>query len=169
MAVRSAAAPVTPEGSKSGRRPAASTWPAAGSVAPRPTIGREQLLSDLVRHLERQDGPILLSGPAGIGKTHLARASIGRLVDIGADAEEIIGGGAPSAVPLGPAAHLVPAIAGDVPLAGLIAAALDGLRRRAVERRLIVLADDIDLLDAASATLVGHLARMERVAIVATS
>jgi len=169
MVVRSAAAPIFPEGYRSGRGPAAPARPAGATAAPRPTIGREQLLVDLVRHLERQDGPILLSGPAGIGKTHLARASIGRLVGNGADAEEIIGGGAPSAVPLGPAAHLVPAIAGDVPLAGLIAAALDGLRRRAGDRRLIVLADDIDLLDTASATLVGHLARMERVAIVATS
>jgi hypothetical protein len=169
MAVRSAAAPIRPEGSRLGRPSPAPAWPLGQAAAHRPTFGRDQLLTELVRHLERQDGPILLSGPAGIGKTHLARASIRLLVEEGADSEEIIGGGAPATMPLGPAAHLVPAIAGEVPLAGLIAAALDGLRRRAADRRLIVLADDIDLLDDATATLIGHLARVERVAMIGTS
>jgi hypothetical protein len=169
MAARSAADSRRPEGSRLGRRSVAPVRPVGQAAGVRPTFGRDQLLTELVKHLGRQDGPIILSGPAGIGKTHLARASIRLLVDDGADSEEIIGGGAPSAVPLGPAAHLVPAIAAEVPLAGLIAGALDGLRRRAADRRLIVLADDIDLLDDASATLIGHVARVERVAIVGTS
>jgi DNA-binding CsgD family transcriptional regulator len=132
-------------------------------------VGRDRALAQLTARLSEPGSTLLVSGAAGIGKTHLARAALNRLAADGADTEEIVGGTNASRIPLGPAAHLVPPLSGDVPVAGLIASTLDRLNRRAADRHLVFLADDVDLLDDASSTLVGHLATAGQVSLVATS
>ncbi|HWE55816.1 MAG TPA: AAA family ATPase, partial [Acidimicrobiales bacterium] len=132
-------------------------------------IGRDRLIADLVQHVESGGPPLLLVGPPGVGKTFVARRLVGTLAARGADTEELFGGGPPSTLPLGPVAHLVPVISGDVPVAGLVAATLDRFRRRAARQSLALLVDDVDLIDNASATLIDHLSRTPGVTLIATS
>ncbi len=134
-----------------------------------PIVGRAAVVERLTRTVSSVGAFVVLTGPAGMGKTRLAREVLDRVVARGADRVEILGGGPPSSIPLGPAAHLVPVITGDVPLAGLIAATLDGLRRRASEKPLVVLLDDADLLDDATKALAGHLVGLAGTSILATT
>jgi DNA-binding CsgD family transcriptional regulator len=92
-----------------------------------------------------------------------------RLAGAGAGSEVIQGSTATEQVPLGACAHLVPPLTGEVPLAGLIAAALDRQRRRARHTSLVILAEDTDRLDDASATLLAHLVGVPRLAVVCTA
>ena len=131
------------------------------------TVGRSREVVDLAQRL-LAGRPVLLEGPAGIGKTHLARAVLHRLSESGYSAIEALGGSSSPDVPLGPFVQLVPALVGEVPLAGLIATTLDGLRRRAGQGPVAVLADDVDLFDEASAVLLGHLVRAGHVRMIAT-
>ncbi|HLI00903.1 MAG TPA: LuxR C-terminal-related transcriptional regulator [Acidimicrobiales bacterium] len=112
---------------------------------------------------------VLLSGPAGIGKTHLARDVLAGRRAEGWRTVEIMGRSSSAAVPLGACAHLVPALAGPVPVAGLIASSLERLQRHAAAAPLMVLVDDADVLDDASALLVSHLVRMPGAAVLATA
>jgi DNA-binding CsgD family transcriptional regulator len=119
--------------------------------------------------VDLRGGAVLLTGPAGAGKSHLARTVLDRLTGEGAQAEVIQGGAATAQVPLGACAHLVPVLTGEVPLAGLIASALDRQRRRAKHTPVVFLAEEVDRLDDASATLLIHLVDVDRVAVVATA
>jgi DNA-binding CsgD family transcriptional regulator len=132
-----------------------------------PTVGRKQLLGRLRSDLDAGTS-VLLTGPAGVGKTHLARAAADEQDRRHRHVIEILGTSSSDMVPLGACAHLVPPLPGPVPVAGLIAATLEGLGRRATQQPLIVLADDVDGLDDASAILVAHLVEMPEVAVVAT-
>lgn len=131
------------------------------------TVGRARELSELGSWI-RERRMIVLEGPAGIGKTHLARAVLSELSADGVSVVEILGGSASPEVPLGPFVHVVPAVVGDVPLAGLIASTLDTFRRQSELGELAVLADDIDLFDEASAVLMAHLMRAGHCAVIAT-
>ncbi len=132
-------------------------------------VGRAAVVERLTRTVSTVGAFVVLTGAAGMGKTRLAREVLDRVATKGTDRVEMVGGGPPSSIPLGPAAHLVPVIAGDIPLAGLIAATLDGLRRRASEKPLVVLLDDADLLDDATKALAGHLVGLPGISILATT
>ncbi len=132
------------------------------------TVGRRALIAELAGLLG-DSGTVLLTGAAGVGKTHVARAVLAELASRGAQVEQTVGGTVPSSVPLGPLAHLVPPLAGSVPLVGLIAATMDTFRLRSETGLVVLLADDVDLLDSASATVVSHLAGTDDVAVIATA
>jgi DNA-binding CsgD family transcriptional regulator len=133
------------------------------------TVGRQALLNRLDAVLGLHGGAAILAGGPGVGKSHLARVVVSRLVAQGAASEVIQGGTATERLPLGPCAHLVPVLTGEVPLVGLIAAALDRQRRQAKYQPMVILAEDADRLDDASATLLGHLIGMPRIAVIATA
>jgi DNA-binding CsgD family transcriptional regulator len=141
---------------------------AAAAPASR-TVGRDAMLAQLKELVNLAGGAVILAGGPGAGKSHLARAVVQRLVAAGAGSEVIQGSTATVQVPLGACAHLVPPLTGEVPLAGLIAAALDRQRRRARHSSLVILAEDIDRLDDASATLLAHLVGVPRLAVVCTA
>jgi DNA-binding CsgD family transcriptional regulator len=132
-------------------------------------VGQDHVLDVLQQLVDLRGGAVLLTGPAGAGKSHLARTVLDRLTGEGAHAEVIQGGTATASVPLGACAHLVPVLTGEVPLAGLIAAALDRQRRRARHTPVVFLAEEVDRLDDASATLLAHLIDVDRIAVVATA
>jgi DNA-binding CsgD family transcriptional regulator len=132
-----------------------------------PIVGRDDTLAAL-RHELGADRSVLLSGVAGVGKTRLAQAAAAEQRARGASLVEVLGTSSSADVPLGPCAHLVPPLAGSVPVAGLIAATLEGLRRLAAAGPVVVVADDIDALDNASAILVAHLVELDGVAVLAT-
>ncbi len=131
------------------------------------TVGRAQMLAFLRERLDEQSS-LLLVGPLGVGKSHLGRAAAVDQRSRGRHVIEILGMSSAASVPLGPCAHLVPQLSGSVPIAALIGATLEGLRRAAATTPLIVFADDVDLLDDASAILIAHLVDVPGAAVVAT-
>jgi DNA-binding CsgD family transcriptional regulator len=134
----------------------------------RSTVGRDTEIGELLRLLDRTGAAVLLEGPAGIGKTHLARALVEAREADGASVVEILGGSSLPNVPLGACAHIVPNLPGEVPLAGLVATTLESLRRRSGETELIILADDLDGLDDGSALLLYHVVREGQIQVLAT-
>ena len=156
----------TPEMSLSGEKGNADSFPQSSS-APAHTVGLTQVLAMLGRDLDAQRS-VLLTGPAGVGKTHLARVAAADQTSRGRQLVEILGMSSSASVPLGPCAHLVPPLIGSVPVAALIAATLEALRCRSATTPVIVLADDVDLLDDASAILVADLVDVSGVAVLGT-
>lgn len=120
-------------------------------------VGRQTELSDLRRAIASQGGAVLI-GPAGVGKTRLARESVEssdfRWVATTADA---------ATIPYGP---LVAALPGMSP--GLAPrAAIEAIRRGVADVETLVI-DDAHLLDVESAALVHHLAVEGAVSVLAT-
>lgn len=107
-------------------------------------------------------GHVVLAGPAGVGKTRLARELAQWAAGAGWHVEAVVGTRAAAAIPLAAVVPLLPEV-DDASSEALIRGTLQHLRRRAADRRLLVTVDDAHLLDEASATLV-HLLAASRVA-----
>lgn len=135
-----------------------------------PLVGRAEELSLSASALVNPGaGGVVVTGPAGVGKTRLAREVVAR-----ADADGWVVAWAQAsrsaaAVALGALAHLLPPL-GKEPAdrSEVLRRANRALRRRAEGGRLLVAVDDAHLLDDASATLVLQLARSGEVAVVVT-
>ncbi|MEZ0111435.1 DNA-binding CsgD family transcriptional regulator [Catenulispora sp. EB89] len=123
-----------------------------------PLVGRELELAsfDAVWAARRCQG-VVIHGPAGIGKTRLARECLPRAVRAGFEAGQATASVPAAAVPLGAIAHLIPPGLDLVdPVRGFaaVARALSGPGGR---RRWVLLVDDLQWLDAASAVLLRQL------------
>ncbi|MGE0300572.1 LuxR C-terminal-related transcriptional regulator [Pseudonocardia sp.] len=125
-----------------------------------PLRGRDDELRATVDALDGRGG-VLLAGPAGVGKTRLAREALaGRR-----GAVRVVRATESSRpLPLGALAPLIAATAGGAP-AQLLAAAHAALR---AEPGLVLGIDDAHLLDEVSATLVHQLVGDRAVRLVAT-
>ncbi|HVW46849.1 MAG TPA: AAA family ATPase, partial [Solirubrobacterales bacterium] len=121
-------------------------------------IGRGEEMQLVRRAFEDGATGVLVIGPAGIGKTALARAAIAEIGAAGAATRWVRGTRSAAAIPLAAVADLVPraSAAGD-PLR-IFQASADALLAAAAGRRLVLAVDDAHLLDAGSAALVLHLA-----------
>jgi DNA-binding NarL/FixJ family response regulator len=133
-----------------------------------PLIGRHGELRELERSRAAGDVGLVLAGPAGVGKSSLARAALTEAEAAGAATLWIQATRSAAAIPLGAfAGVLPPEVGSDDPLA-LLAAGAGALRELAGQRRLVLGVDDAQLLDDTSAALVLHAARAEAAFVVVT-
>ncbi|MEY2475031.1 MAG: hypothetical protein QOG87_346 [Actinomycetota bacterium] len=142
----------------------------AGSPRVWPFVGRHEELAALAACLDSTEaGGVVLAGPAGVGKTSLARALRNAARDRDWPTEEVAATRAAASIPLGAFAHVLPDLqAPGTPLVDLLARAAATLVARAEGERLLLTVDDAHLLDDASAALVHRLARAPEIFLVAT-
>jgi len=134
-----------------------------------PLIGRERELGRIERALvEPGAAGLVLSAPAGAGKSRLARAALDAAVGGGALGEWVQATGSAATVPLAAVAALLPDGDGAADPPALMRRCAASLRERAGRRRAIVAVDDAQLLDPASAALVLHLVGSGAAAVLAT-
>jgi DNA-binding CsgD family transcriptional regulator len=109
---------------------------------------------------------VLITGPAGIGKTRLAREVVAGL---GARTFWVSGTRAAGAVPFGAVASLVPdgaALGGSVEV---MRATARRLRQWAARERIVAVVDDGQFLDEASAALIAYLTGQQLAFVVMTA
>ena len=107
-------------------------------------------------------------GPAGVGKSRLAREAISEAGDRGALVEWVHATRSAATVPLGALAGLLPSEVRSDDALELMRFSADALRERAGGRPIAVAVDDAHLLDATSAALILHLAVTGAAFVVAT-
>ena len=135
-----------------------------------PLIGRREEVA-LLNRLVTVDGGggVVLSGPAGVGKTRLANEALRLASAAGRVTAWVAANRALAGIPFGAFAHLLPdghEITGS-PL-DVLRRAHGELRRRSPDRPLVLGVDDAHLLDDASAGLVHQLAAAGTAVVVAT-
>lgn len=134
-------------------------WPLVGREAEKEVC--EAALSDPSCH------GVVIRGSAGVGKTRLATHVWERALAAGRQGSRATATAAAGTIPFGALAHLLPDSLdlGDAP------AAFHAARAAFVDREghgFALFVDDVNLLDASSATLIGQLLDMESIFLVAT-
>ena len=113
--------------------------------------------------------PIVIRGPAGAGKTALARAAAADAVAADRDAKWAIGTMSAASIPFGALAHLLPPdFAPAASLVNLLAAAASALIGDRSPDKLLLVVDDAHQLDGTSAALLHHLVLGRQVAVIVT-
>lgn len=135
-----------------------------------PLVGRDEELELLRRAVGPSGTGVVLAGPAGVGKTRLARECLESVRGDGIATEWVTATQAAASIPLGAFAHLIPQSALRLGADRLLQfrAAAGGLLERSDGRHLVIGVDDAHVLDPASAALVLHLASVAGVSVVAT-
>ncbi|HEY6296625.1 MAG TPA: LuxR C-terminal-related transcriptional regulator [Streptosporangiaceae bacterium] len=140
-----------------------------------PIIGRRSELEIFEKALCSGDqSGLVIHGRAGVGKTRLADECLQWAAASGHPTERVIGSRANALLPLGAVAGLLAGGLGRAGLDGQVdAVALFEETRRALlarhqGRRLLTVADDVNLLDAASLALLGYLAAQGTIFLIAT-
>lgn len=129
-------------------------WPLVGRT------GEEKAIDDALDN----GGGVVITGPAGVGKSRLLASLVDRRRADGVEVIEIAGVEAVASMPMAPLLSLIEPGA-DGHLAAVI---VRELARRARRRPVLVTVDDAHLLDKASAAAIHQLAR-SRVATLAVS
>jgi DNA-binding CsgD family transcriptional regulator len=136
-----------------------------------PLVGRDRELAFAATALADEDtSGIALTGPAGVGRTRLAREMLARAAEAGWETEWLVATQAAASVPFGATAALLPL--GErmdgVQSWQYLRVIVQHLAERAAGRPLVVGIDDAHLLDDASAALVHQLALQRLVFVVVT-
>ena len=134
-----------------------------------PIVGRADELAQIssARGGDGRRGMVLM-GPAGVGKSRLARAAINEAGERGALVEWVHATRSAAAIPLGALAALLPSEVRSDDALELMRFSAAALRERAAGRPIVVGVDDAHLLDGTSAALILHLAITGAAFVVAT-
>jgi DNA-binding CsgD family transcriptional regulator len=130
-------------------------------------VGRDNDLDCIsAKHAAGASG-VVVSGPAGIGKTALAAQAAQMF---GYAVERVRASRAASAIPLAAFGHLIDLLTlpAETTTTALIAYVRRTLAERAAEFGLVLVVDDADLLDDASAVVIGDLAGTPRLFFLLT-
>jgi DNA-binding CsgD family transcriptional regulator len=133
-----------------------------------PVIGREFELAQIADARAAGARAVVVLAPAGVGKSRLAREALAREERDGAYTAWAQATRSAATVPLGAFAGVIPAEVRSHDPFELLRRTTIAMRELAGERRLVVGVDDGQLLDAASAALVLHLAASTAAFVVAT-
>src|SRR5262249_46703935 len=140
-----------------------------------PIVGRRPELEVFGQALgSGEQAGLVIQGRAGVGKTRLADECAEQAAASGHPTERVVGSRTTALLPLGAVATL---LAGGLGRSGADgqahAVALFEQTRRALHerhdgRRVVTVADDVSLLDAASLALLGYLAAQRTIFLIAT-
>ena len=122
-------------------------------------VGRQAELDLVVAALASGAVGVVLAGPAGVGKTRLAREVVQRLGDDSWETESLRGSDASSAVPFGALLPLLPHHVDPGIGAETYRRIFEAVSDRARNGKLVIFLDDVHLVDPASAMLAQDLAR----------
>lgn len=130
-----------------------------------PLVGRHEELAEVGR-IFRDDrhGGILLTGPAGMGKTRLARECLDYAEQAGWPVARIDGHAEAGLIPLAGMAHLLPPDVleatghqGEMERAAVFRRARSSFEERSGDKRLVLMIDNVDRIDDMSTALIGSL------------
>ena len=139
-----------------------------------PLVGRDGQLGQVRTLLTgKENRSVVLAGPAGVGKTRLAREALRHAERSGLATARVTATLATATVPFGALAPLLPVSqagegVGVDDRAELLRRSAASLAERALNGRFVLLLDDAHLLDSASATVVHQLADMSAASVLAT-
>jgi DNA-binding CsgD family transcriptional regulator len=133
-------------------------------------VGRREQLEAVASALaDRRCQGVLLCGPAGVGKTRLAEECLTAAERSGRAAGRVTATTAAAAVPLGALVPLLmPGVDGRSDPVALFDRMAAALRDRAGDEAFVLLVDDLHLLDATSALLLGQLLDAGAVFVIGT-
>jgi DNA-binding CsgD family transcriptional regulator len=139
-------------------------------AAPWPLVGRDDALSRIAELFDGDERTgVVLVGPAGVGKTRLAKETLELGQQRGWATALAVGSRAAADIPLGAlAALLPPAPEGAEPGLAMLQHAQEGLGALAGDRSLLLVVDDAHNLDDASALVLHQLASRGGAFLVAT-
>ena len=133
------------------------------------TVGRHDELTTARELLDAGCGVLVLRGPLGVGKSHLARAVAGLALDGPWVVHSVAGSAATPTVPFAPWAHLLDEVPVDATPAALVSIALARLRAERESGPLLVVIDDAHRLDELSMAMAVHVLRSPDLLVVITT
>ena len=133
--------------------------------ASRPFVGRDRETSAILAGIRAGRAAYVLVGDAGVGKSRLAAHVAEQLADSGWSTASVAGSLAAKGIPYGALAHLLP-VTDPVGVLNPLRWAVEEITRPG--RRQVLLVDDADRLDLASAAVINHVVVHRRATVVAT-
>ncbi|MGH3790342.1 MAG: AAA family ATPase, partial [Pseudonocardiaceae bacterium] len=131
--------------------------------------GRDSELQFIAERLTGGESrSVVIAGPAGVGKTRLAREALAAAKRCGRVARWAAGTSVAAGIPLGAVAHLVPALATVSDPLTLLQRAGSAIAEQGKGHRLVIGIDDAHLLDELSVTLLHQLALTRAACLVLT-
>jgi predicted ATPase len=140
----------------------------SGTALSWPIVGREEELAFIERARGAAVSAVVLLGPAGVGKSRLAREVLRRAEDAGLVTRWVQATRSAATVPLGAFAGVIPDGARSEDPLELLRLSAMALRELGGARPLVLGIDDAQLLDDSSAALVLELTLSEAAFVVTT-